>query len=179
MLFRSTFLLWEISEVHAHVSKRWRERGHRKVGKGTSVCFKPTTSSRNVYVTWRSPSTASRTGRATSQATFTNVLWMLEHWQAGLRSRRFSGGVGFLTTLGVGVRFFCPTPEVQLNHFLHHTPKLGIPVGMIQFLLKLLLKQRILAVSHDFHWLLFATKLLTTKLHSRYVKESESDILER
>jgi len=76
---------------------------------------------------------------------------MLEHWQAGLRSRRFSGGVGFLTTLGVGVRFFCPTPEVQLNHFLHHTPKLGIPVGMIQFLLKLLLKQRILAVSHDFH----------------------------
>jgi len=38
---------------------------------------------------------------------------------------------------------------------------------------------RILAVHHDFHWLLIATKLLAIKLHSRYVKESEleSDIL--
>jgi len=64
-------------------------------------------------------------------------------------------GVGFLTTLGVGagVGFFCPTPtqDVQLDHFLHHTPKLGIPVEMIQFLLKLLLKQRLLAVYHDFN----------------------------
>ena len=43
-----------------------------------------------------------------------------------LWSRRFLGGagVGFLTTLGVGVGFFCPspTPDVQLDHFLHHTP---------------------------------------------------------
>jgi len=67
------------------------------------------------------------------------------------------GGVefGFLTTLGVGVRvgFFCPTPtpEVQLDHFLHHTTKLGIPVEMVQFLLTRLLKQRFLAVHHDFH----------------------------
>jgi len=45
---------------------------------------------------------------------------------------------------------FCPTLDIQLNHFLHHTPKLGIPVEMVQFLLKLLLKQRFLAV-HDFH----------------------------
>jgi len=31
---------------------------------------------------------------------------------------------------------FCSTltPEVQLNHFLHHTPKLEIPVEMVQFL---------------------------------------------
>jgi len=36
---------------------------------------------------------------------------------------------------------------------------------MVQLLLKLLLKQRILAVYHDFHWLLVATKLLTAKLH--------------
>ena len=49
--------------------------------------------------------------------------------------------VGFLTTLGVGVGFFCLTLDVQLDHFLHHTPKLGIPVEMVQFLLKLLLKQ--------------------------------------
>jgi len=63
------------------------------------------------------------------------------------------GGVGFLTTLGVGVGFFCPTPDVQLDHFLHHTLKLEIPVEMVQFILKLLLKQIFLAVHmhHDFH----------------------------
>jgi len=60
-------------------------------------------------------------------------------------------GVGFLTTLGVGFGYFCPTPDVQLDHFLHHTLKLGIPVEMVQFLLKLLLKQGFLAVHHDFH----------------------------
>jgi len=59
-------------------------------------------------------------------------------------------GVGFLTILGVGVGFF-PTPEVQLDHFLHHTLKMGIPVEIVQFLLKLLLKQRFIAVHHDFH----------------------------
>jgi len=70
---------------------------------------------------------------------------------SGLRSRSFLGGVGFLTTLGVGVGFFCPTLDVQLDYFLHHTIKLGIPVEMVQFLSKLLLKQRFLAVHHDFH----------------------------
>jgi len=71
----------------------------------------------------------------------------------GLRSRRFLGGVGFLTTLGVGVGFFCPTlaPDVQLDHFLNHTLKLRILVEMAQLLLKLLLKQRFLAVHHNFH----------------------------
>ena len=44
----------------------------------------------------------------------------------------FVGGVGFLRTLGVG--FFYPTPEVQLNHYLNHTPKLGISVEIVQFL---------------------------------------------
>jgi len=65
-----------------------------------------------------------------------------------VRSRRFLGGVGFLTTLGVGagVGFFCPTPDVRLDHFLHR-----IPVEMVQFLLKLLLKQIFLAVHYDFH----------------------------
>ena len=80
------------------------------------------------------------------------------------------GGVriGFLTTLGVGVGFFCPTPtpDVQLDHFLHHTLKLGIPVEMVQFLLKFLLKQRFLAV----HYI-----ILTVKFHSLYVKKSESE----
>jgi len=68
-----------------------------------------------------------------------------------IRSRRFLGGVGFLTTLGAGVGFFCPTPDVQLDHFLNHTLKLGIPVEIVQFLSKLLLKQRFLPVHHDFH----------------------------
>jgi len=67
------------------------------------------------------------------------------------------------------------TPEVQSDHFLHHTPKLGIPAEMIQFLLKLLLKQRFLAVYHRFRRLLIATKLLTVKLYSLYVKESEPE----
>jgi len=49
---------------------------------------------------------------------------------------------------------------------------------MIQFLLKFLLKPRILAVYHAFHLLLVATKLLTAKLHPRHVKESVSEILE-
>ena len=41
---------------------------------------------------------------------------------------------------------------------------------MVQFLMKHLLKQRISAVHHDFHLLLVATKMLTVKLHSVYVK---------
>jgi len=50
-------------------------------------------------------------------------------------------------------RIFCPTPtpDAQMDHFLHYTPKLGIPVEMVQFPLKLLLNQRFLAVYHDFH----------------------------
>ena len=62
-----------------------------------------------------------------------------------VRSRRFWGEVG------VGI--FCPTltPEVQLDHFLYHTRKLGAAVAMAQFLMKLLLEQRILVVYHDLH----------------------------
>ena len=69
-----------------------------------------------------------------------------------IRSRRFLVRVGFLTTMGVSVGFFCPTLDVQLHQFLHHTPKLGIPVEMVQFLLKLLLEQRFLAVHCSFYW---------------------------
>ena len=80
-------------------------------------------------------------------------------------------GVGFLTTLGAGVRFFCPTPtpDVQLDYFLHHTPKLGIPVETVQFLLKLLLKQNSCCVPRF-------PLILTAKFHSLYVKESESGV---
>ena len=56
---------------------------------------------------------------------------------------RVWGYVSHQQGCGVGVfwlsrsRIFCPTPDVQLDHFLHHTPKLGIPVEMVQFLMKL------------------------------------------
>jgi len=39
-----------------------------------------------------------------------------------------------------GSRIFCPIPEVQLDHFSHRTFRLGIPVEIVQFLLKFLLK---------------------------------------
>jgi len=64
-------------------------------------------------------------------------------------------GVGFLTTLGVGigVRFFCPTPtpEAQLDRFTDHTPKVGNPYLNDTMSMKLFLKQIILAAYHDFH----------------------------
>jgi len=49
--------------------------------------------------------------------------------------------VEILTIIEVSfvVRFYCLTAEVHLD-ILHHTPKWGIPVKMVQFLLKLLLK---------------------------------------
>jgi len=59
---------------------------------------------------------------------------------------------------------FCPRLVVQLDHFLHHTPKLGIPVEMVQFLSKLLLKQ-ISCCAPRFRL------ILTAKFHSLYVKE--------
>ena len=106
------------------------------------------------------------------------VVNLVYHWRPGLRSRnrRFLGGAGFLTTLGVGVGFFCPTttPDVPWDHYLHHTRKLGIPVEMVQFLLKLLLKQRFLAVHHDFHWFQQQPNFIPLN-----IKGSESDILER
>jgi len=60
-------------------------------------------------------------------------------------------GIGFLTTPEVGIGFFVRLRMSNWIVFLHHTPKLGIPIEMVQFLLKLLLKQRFLVVHHDFH----------------------------
>jgi len=68
------------------------------------------------------------------------------------RNRRRFGGVEFLSTLGVIVGYF-----VRLRHrspigsLLHHTPKLGILVKSVQFLVKLLLKEGVVAVCHDLH----------------------------
>jgi len=47
---------------------------------------------------------------------------------------------------------FFVRPRLRMSNwiiFLDHTPKLGIPVKMVQFLLKLLLNQRFLVVSID------------------------------
>jgi len=68
-----------------------------------------------------------------------------------VRSRRFLAGVGFLATLTIGVGFFVRLRMSNWIIFLHHTPNLGIPVEMVQFLVKLRLKQRILAVHLDSH----------------------------
>ena len=48
-----------------------------------------------------------------------------------------------IPNIGSGSRIFCLTPTlaVQLDQFLHHTPKLGNPVELVHILLKLLLKQ--------------------------------------
>ena len=98
--------------------------------------------------------------------TFNNRFYLaVRHYvqlQPGLpsRSRKESEVFGWSriripnnTRSGRRSRIFCPTPTpvVQLDHFLPYTRKLGIPVEMVQFLLKLLLKQRFLAVHHDFH----------------------------
>jgi len=48
---------------------------------------------------------------------------------------------------------------------------------MGQFFMTHLLKQIILAVYHNFQWVLVGTKLLTAKLHSLYVTELEWKIL--
>jgi len=54
------------------------------------------------------------------------------------RSRKEPDVFGWSRTPNnTGSRIVCPTPDVQLDHYLHHTPKLGIPVEMVQFLLKL------------------------------------------
>jgi len=91
----------------------------------------------------------------------------------GLRSRRFLAGVGFLTTLAVGVGFFCPTPDVQLDNFLHHTPKSGIPVEMVTISFETFVESEVSYCAPRF------PLILTFKLHSLYVKKSESEILER
>ena len=73
------------------------------------------------------------------------------------------------------IRVFLSYSGRPIESFLYRTPRLGIPVEMAQFLLKVYWN-RILAVHDDFHWLLVATNLSIAKRHSRYVKESESGV---
>jgi len=56
--------------------------------------------------------------------------------------------------------------DVYLEIFVHHTPKLGIPVEMLQFLWELLLKE----ISHCAP----RFSLILTEFHYLYVKISDS-----
>jgi len=96
-----------------------------------------------------------------------------------VRSRRILSGARFLTTQGVVVKLFVRLWLRKPNWiiFSHHTPKLGIPVEMVQIFIKLLLKQRIIPVYHDFHWVLVATKFLTAKHHSFMLKSPSRQFL--
>jgi len=93
----------------------------------------------------------------------------------GPTNRRLFGGVWFLTTLGVGVGYFIRLrlrKSKWITFASFSSPKLRIPVELVQFLMKLLLKQRILAVYHDFHWVLVATKFMVAKLFIHFVLRS-------
>jgi len=63
------------------------------------------------------------------------------------RDRKLFGGVGFVTTESD----ILSDSGSPIGSLLHHTPKLGIPIESVQYLIKLLLKYIILAVYHDFH----------------------------
>jgi len=83
-------------------------------------------------------------------------------------------GVGFLTTLVVG--FICPTPtpDVQLDNFLYHIPKLGIPAELV-ISFETFVETEISCCVPRF------PLVLTDKFHSFMLRsrsrESESDIL--
>ena len=85
------------------------------------------------------------------------------------------------------IGFFYPTPtsDAQLNHVLHRTTNLWIQTraywyGTISF--ETFIETDISCCVPRFPFiasLLAVTKLMTAKIHSHYVKESESEILER
>jgi len=65
-----------------------------------------------------------------------NAEWL--HRVAECKESEVFGWSRISDNTGCRSRIFCPTPDVQLDDFLQHTPKTGIPVEMVQFLLKLL-----------------------------------------
>jgi len=110
--------------------------------------------------------------------TLTENEWEVQLWYYKVATRVAKSEVSVWSRIPNNTRggsriFLSDTDSViSIASFLHHTLKLGIPVEMVQFLMKLLLKQRILAMYYDFHCVLVATKFVTVKLHSLYVKES-------
>ena len=95
-------------------------------------------------------------------------------WVAVVRSRRFLGGVGvgFLVTLGVGLDLFVRLRLRMSNWIIFYITLLNweFLLKWYNFFWNFCLKQRFLAVHHDFHWV---------KCHSLYVKESKYEIFER
>ena len=73
-------------------------------------------------------------------------------------------------------RIFCPTPCAQLDHFLHHTPKLGKSCwnGTISFVTFVESE-----IPCDVPRFSLISLILTVKFHSLYFKESGSENLER
>ena len=74
----------------------------------------------------------------------------------------------------VGVFLSDPDSEVQWDHILHHTPKLGIPFEIVQFLLKLLLKHNSWCVTR---FPLIASRYEIVDSQTSLTLESESEIL--
>ena len=92
--------------------------------------------------------------------------------EPGLRSR-------IPNNTGSRSRIFCPNPDAQLDHFFYITlPNREFLLKWCNFFWNFCWNGGLLPVRHDFHWLLFAAKLLTAKLHSLCVEESQSGILE-
>jgi len=97
--------------------------------------------------------------------------------QAGLRNRchNESGFFGWSRNWILNKtrsRIFHPTPGVQLNHLLHRIPTLRILTRACwndTTTFETFNETKNASVQHDFQGLAFAAKLLTTKLHSRYV----------
>jgi len=70
-----------------------------------------------------------------NECTFTKAVLQIR-----CRNRKESevlGRVGFLATVGVGVVFFVRLQKSNWIISLYHTLQLGIPVEMVQFVLKL------------------------------------------
>ena len=96
----------------------------------------------------------------------------------GLRSRRFSGGVGIRRTLRVGIVY--PIAEVQSNYFLHCTPKLEILTracwnGTISY--ETFIETENSCCAQRFPLIDSRYKIVDSQASFTYVKESE--ILER
>ena len=108
-----------------------------------------------------------------------NTLYELPTWLNLFMKNRWSKEAGLSTRVAESQGF--GDFRVESDYFLHRTPKFGLLSrafwnGTISF--ETFIETRVLAAHHDFHRLLVATKSFTAKLHSRYVKESVSKILE-
>jgi len=86
---------------------------------------------------------------------------------------RVGAAVGFLTTLGVESDFFVRLGYI-IGSFLHHTPKLRIPVEMIQFLLKLLFNLMCTTISTDFNSQISYPFMLRSRKFGKVGVESRS-----